>query len=51
MSKKMREPSVTARKSYSPPSLSIYGGMAALTASGSAPVGENQGSGFPAKMA
>ena len=50
MSKKMREPSETARKSYSPPSLSVYGGMAKMTASGSQPPSENQGGGFPAKL-
>jgi hypothetical protein len=51
MSKKMREPSETARKSYSPPSLSVYGGMASLTANGSGVQTENTGNPTPDKMA
>jgi hypothetical protein len=47
MSKKMREPSETARKSYSPPSLSVYGGMASLTAAGTGAQAENTGQQTP----
>jgi hypothetical protein len=51
MPKKTHERSATgARKSYAPPSLTMYGGMAKLTASGTQPPSESQGGGFPAKL-
>ena len=41
MPKKVSEPSATTRQSYAPPSLTIYGGMAKLTASGTGTQNEN----------
>ena len=41
MSKKMRKPSAPTRHSYAPPSLTIYGGMAKLTAAGTGAATEN----------
>lgn len=43
MSKKMREPSAPTGQKYTPPSLTVYGGMASLTASGTQGLQENQG--------
>lgn len=43
MPNKMGERSASSRKSYSPPSLTVYGGMAKLTASGTGTQSENTG--------
>ena len=43
MPKTKREPSETTRQSYAPPSLTVYGGMAKLTASGTGTQAEASG--------
>jgi hypothetical protein len=43
MPKEMHEASAAARKSYAPPSLTVYGGLAKLTASGTQGQQENNG--------
>ena len=49
MPKKVREPSAMTQKSYAPPSLTIYGGMASLTASGTVGVAESMATDQPTK--